>query len=74
MRVGGASQLRSKSVAEGVMTYTDLGALPAEAMATGKFAERINNFWDSYQGLKPNLNDPNDFRSAITPTRCHLQF
>lgn len=74
MSVGRACQLFSQSTASGVMSYTVVGALPPEAMATGRFCEKNNNFWDSFQGLeyKPNP-DAGDLKCAITANSAHLQ-
>lgn len=74
MKVNLATQSFSKTVAAGVLTYTSLFALDAEAMVTGKFVERINNLFDSLKWPCPTTADPDNYKLAFTANSPHLAF
>ncbi len=73
MRVAPAAQLLSHSMALGVITYTFLGVFPAEAMATGRFGEKINKFFDSLNGVLVPEQETESLKVALTPGSPHLQ-
>ena len=67
MSVPLAAQVIHKKVAAKVMTYAALGALPVEAMATGRFLEKIANCFDSFNGITKEENStPQTFKCAMT--------
>ncbi|KAK3927524.1 Transposable element P transposase [Frankliniella fusca] len=72
MNVSLAAQLLSKKVAAGLLVYSLFGALPKDAMHTAKFCERINNFFDSWNGIEI-LDDQTTFKKALTDTSGHIK-
>lgn len=75
MNVSLATQLLSGSVGASVQTYTALGVLPPEAMATGKFCEQVNNFYKRFQGKVYDPNPaPDNYKCAMTDNSPHLRF
>ena len=74
MSVGRASQLFSDTVAVGILVYAMLGGLPHEATATGNFCAKINNLFDSWNGIeKIESPTPDQFKCALTDTSPHLK-
>ena len=74
MNVGMAARLLHTDVAAGVMAHVLTGALPPEAMATGKYCEEMHTFFQSFQGILYNENpEPNDFSCALSANSSHIQ-
>lgn len=73
MNVPLQAQLYSSKVAAAIMTYSFTCALPPEAMVTGKFVERINDFFDSFNGVEVGLDESKTLKCAFTPTSRHLK-
>jgi len=72
MRVPLAAHRISRSVAAGVVTYARLGALPAEANIMGQLFMRVNDLFDSMNGI---LNVPraeeDNYKVAVTADSGH---
>ena len=71
-----AAQIFSLAVALGVLVYAFLGALPREAIPTGRFLERINNLFDSWNGTEVIEQIPGEqvnFKCALTDSSPHIQ-
>ena len=72
MSVPLASQLLSNTTAIGVLVYAMLGELPPEAAATGKFVAKINDLFDSWNGIEVIDNPETDmFKCACTDKSHH---
>lgn len=73
MNVAMAAELFSRKAATGITYLSILGELPQEALATAKFCERINDLFDSFNGLEIHQEEGDiGFKFAVTPDSGHF--
>ena len=72
MRVNLAAQVLSHSVAAGIFTLAQLGALPKEAEATAEFVEKMDQLFNAFNS-KSRLSKQ-EFGHALSPDSGHIEF
>lgn len=74
MNVALATQLFSRKVETGIQYLSILNQLPQEAIVTAKFCERINDLFDSFNGLLIKTEDDSGgFKYAVSEDSGHIQ-
>jgi hypothetical protein len=72
MKMSIAADQLSISTASPIETLTTLGVLPAEAIFTAEFVQKVYNFLDSLNSANSNPVDHKRFRCALSRNSPHL--